>query len=87
VNTILYLLTLSLNKTSTLLLIARLVGVKLHLVFIRVVSAVVLLWTVGSVFAVAFQCGVPRPWESLGGKCFNRVSPPFDPSNSSITMN
>ena len=73
-STILYLLTLSFAKASTLLLIARLVGIKLHSLFIRGVGALVLLWTVVSIFAVAFQCGVPHPWDYFEGKCFNPVN-------------
>lgn len=72
--TILYLLTLSLAKTSTLLLLARLTSVQFHMLLVRSLGAVVLLWTLASVFAVAFQCGLPRPWDYLGGKCFNSVS-------------
>jgi hypothetical protein len=87
VTTILYLLTLSLAKISTLLLIARLTSVKPHMLLIRVVGAVVVLWTVASVFAVAFQCGVHRPWDYLEGKCFNRVSKPTAQPAQLITNN
>ena len=86
--TILYLFTLALTKCSILLLIARLVGIKLHQHLIRGVGALVALWSVAAVFAVAFQCGVPRPWAYISdsGKCFNAVSPALCPSNSSLMV-
>jgi hypothetical protein len=34
----------------------------------------VLAWTLISVIAVAFQCGLPRPWELLTLHCYNSVS-------------
>jgi hypothetical protein len=34
----------------------------------------VLAWTLISVIAVAFQCGLPRPWEILTLHCYNSVS-------------
>ena len=34
----------------------------------------VLAWTLISIVAVAFQCGLPRPWEVLTLHCYNSVS-------------
>jgi len=34
----------------------------------------VLAWTLISVIAVAFQCGLPRPWEVFTLHCYNSVS-------------
>jgi hypothetical protein len=76
-STILYLLTLSLAKASTLITIARLAGHKISLAKVRVTGAVVLLWSVASIFAVAFQCDLPLPWDYLGGRCFDPVSHVF----------
>lgn len=42
-------------------------------------GAFVLAWTVISVVAIAFQCGLPRPWEILTLHCYNRASIPLDP--------
>lgn len=81
-STILYLLTLSLAKVSTLITIARLTGHKISLAKVRFTGAVVLLWSVASIFAVAFQCGLPRPWNYLGGRCFDPVSHVFAIQNS-----
>jgi hypothetical protein len=76
-STILYLLTLSLAKVSTLITIARVTGHKISLAKIRATGAVVLLWSAASIFAVAFQCRLPRPWDYLGGRCFDPVSQVF----------
>lgn len=34
----------------------------------------VLAWTLASLAAVAFQCGLPKPWEVLTLHCYNSVS-------------
>ena len=34
-----------------------------------VLKSVIGIWTVFSVFTIAFQCGVPRPWEFTHDKC------------------
>ena len=35
--------------------------------------AVVVLWAVSSFFALAFQCALPRPWDSADtGRCINQ---------------
>lgn len=31
-------------------------------------------WTLASIAAVAFQCGLPKPWETLTLHCYNIVS-------------
>ena len=43
----------------------------------RVVLAIgifILAWTIASLATVAFQCGLPKPWEVLTLHCFNVVS-------------
>ena len=72
-STILYLFTLFLAKASTLLLIARMARVSIHLLAVRVVSGLVLLWTAASTLAVAFQCQLPHPWDYIRGICFDPV--------------
>lgn len=34
----------------------------------------ILAWTIASLATVAFQCGLPKPWEVLTLHCFNVVS-------------
>jgi hypothetical protein len=57
------------------------------MLLVRSLGAVVLLWTLASVFAVAFQCGVPRPWDYLAGTCFNPVGKPATQPVKLVTNN
>lgn len=34
-----------------------------------VLKGVIAIWALFSFFAIAFQCGVPRPWEFTNAKC------------------
>ena len=34
-----------------------------------ILKLVIGIWTVFSIFAIAFQCGVPRPWEFTHDRC------------------
>ena len=74
--TILYLLTLSFAKASTLVLIFRLVREKAMRLMVYVLGAVTSAWIIASVFAISFQCGLPQPWAYLSGKCFSPVRCP-----------
>jgi hypothetical protein len=35
---------------------------------------VVSAWTMASLVAIAFQCDLPRPWETVRSRCSNAVS-------------
>jgi hypothetical protein len=56
-----------------LVFIARLTLTKVHLLVIRAIGAVVALWSISAIFAVAFQCGLPTPWDYRSSKCFSAV--------------
>lgn len=71
---ILYLLTLAVAKGSVLLFMIRLVVKKEHSIAVKALTVVVTVWTIVSIFFVAFQCSAPRTWDILGGRCFNSVS-------------
>lgn len=43
---------------------------------VYVLGAVTSAWTIASVFAIAFQCGLPQPWAYASGKCFSPVHGP-----------
>ena len=36
----------------------------------------VIAWTLASLAAVAFQCSLPRPWEMMTLRCYNKVRAP-----------
>jgi hypothetical protein len=31
-------------------------------------------WSIASIVGIAFQCQLPRPWETMTLRCFNKVS-------------
>ncbi|KAJ4144376.1 hypothetical protein LMH87_003260 [Akanthomyces muscarius] len=70
-STIMYILALCPAKASMSLLISRVSrqAADKHLLATRVVTAVILVWGVASVFIVAFQCGSTRPWDLTAGHC------------------
>lgn len=37
----------------------------------------IIVWTVCSIFAVSFQCHLPRTWDFIHNSCFDRVRPTF----------
>jgi hypothetical protein len=36
--------------------------------------AVVALWALSGIFALAFQCDLPRPWDFSTGRCINQYA-------------
>ncbi|PYH32213.1 uncharacterized protein BO87DRAFT_460861 [Aspergillus neoniger CBS 115656] len=66
---ILYILALSLAKTSVLLLLNRLAVNKWHKRISFWTSILVGIWTVPVFFTLALQCGVPNPWDFSDGHC------------------
>ena len=73
-SSLLYLYTLALAKTSILVLMSRIIIAKIHIKINRILSAIVLTWTLASIFGAAFQCELPHSWDYLGKKCFHVVS-------------
>ena len=71
---VLYVLNLGLTEISVLLLIHSLTPVKGQKGAVLIVLGFTALWTIGSVFALLFQCHVPRTWQFINSQCINRVS-------------
>ncbi|ORY10111.1 hypothetical protein BCR34DRAFT_470418, partial [Clohesyomyces aquaticus] len=42
-----------------------------HRRLVQGLGALIIAWTIGSLVTVAFQCGLPRPWEMLTLHCYN----------------
>ncbi|KAH7210136.1 hypothetical protein DER44DRAFT_722608 [Fusarium oxysporum] len=40
---------------------------------ILITEGVISLWALGSIVASLFECSLPKPWDYIHGKCFNRV--------------
>ncbi|GCB25368.1 hypothetical protein AAWM_08253 [Aspergillus awamori] len=68
---ILYVLALSLAKISVLLLLNKLSVNRWHKKISFWTSVLVGIWTVPVFFTLAFQCGVPEPWDASNGHCIN----------------
>ncbi|KAI3005131.1 hypothetical protein CBS147346_4459 [Aspergillus niger] len=68
---ILYVLALSLAKISVLLLLNKLSVNRWHKKILFWTSGLVGIWTVPVFFTLAFQCGVPEPWDASNGHCIN----------------
>ncbi|TPR10279.1 Major Facilitator Superfamily protein [Aspergillus niger] len=68
---ILYVLALNLAKISVLLLLNRLAVNRWHKKILFWTSVLVGIWTVPVFFTLAFQCGVPEPWDASNGHCID----------------
>lgn len=71
---LLYILTLTLGKASTLLLLHRLTISPPHKLTVAITAGAILVWTFVALFGAAFQCHLPRPWNVQSGHCFDVVS-------------
>lgn len=74
VSTILFVLAMSASKCSILLYVYRIADYTLHRTGVIVVAVLVLLWTIGTLVGIIFQCEMPKPWEIWTGKCIPLVS-------------
>jgi hypothetical protein len=70
---ILYIFSLFLGKASTLSLLLALSPNKTYRKPMLAVGGVVLVWTIASIFASAFQCSLPHPYLITTSKCFSQV--------------
>ncbi len=71
----LYISAICLAKLSLLVLFYNIVvSHRLHRRTVVCFGVFILIWTLGSLLALAFQCKLPRPWMTPGPQCFNQVS-------------
>lgn len=61
-----------LTKSSTIQTIATLRPHRIILLSCHVLHAVNLLWTIAGIFAFAFKCSLPSPWNSTGQNCIDQ---------------
>ncbi|OJJ04897.1 hypothetical protein ASPVEDRAFT_86275 [Aspergillus versicolor CBS 583.65] len=66
---ILLILVLSLSKLSTILLVWKLTPNNSLRRTCTITAGVILVWTVFSIFAIAFQCQMPKSWLYTPGRC------------------
>jgi hypothetical protein len=69
---ILLIASLAFAKASVTLLIAVINLQRNVSLACYVLLGVVALWAVTGIFALAFQCDLPRPWDSDPGRCINQ---------------
>ncbi|KAJ4377764.1 hypothetical protein N0V83_000594 [Neocucurbitaria cava] len=68
----LYISAICFTKLSLLVLFYNIVVVqRFYRRFVLVFGVVISAWTIASLLAVAFQCELPRPWETMTLRCFN----------------
>ncbi|KAF2469197.1 uncharacterized protein BDR25DRAFT_229535 [Lindgomyces ingoldianus] len=72
--TILFILAMCLSKLVIVAFIRSLSPKAIHHRIDKVLAGMSVLWTIGSVFSIAFACGMPQPWDKLSGKCFSRLN-------------
>ncbi|PQE06245.1 hypothetical protein CJF30_00005174 [Rutstroemia sp. NJR-2017a BBW] len=70
----LYIITLAAAKLSIVLLLRNISPDVTHTRINTILGSLISSWCIGSVFALAFQCNLPRPWNSIDGVCHDRVS-------------
>ena len=71
---LLFITTCCLAKLSLLAFLRSLTRVAIHRKLSIILGTSMVLWAVTSFVSGAFQCDLPRPWDHLRNKCFNRVS-------------
>ncbi|KAH6009766.1 hypothetical protein HBI82_135910 [Parastagonospora nodorum] len=72
-STILFVLVLSISKCSLLMFLHRVANNTLQRVGIMTIGVVVLIWMLGVLTGIIFECEMPRPWEIWTGKCIPMV--------------
>ena len=61
------------SKFSALILLRLLTPVKLQIQLVSGLGATIILWGLTGLLAAAFQCRVPRVWETMSNQCFHTV--------------
>lgn len=74
VSTMLYILAIGFSQISVTVVLLRLSKTTAHRLTVIVLRIVIVSWTVAITVGVAFQCALPRPWDTLAGECIHLVS-------------
>ncbi|MCJ1246644.1 hypothetical protein MMC30_003853 [Trapelia coarctata] len=69
---LLFVLSLMLSKVSILVFLKSLTPVEAHVRYIYGLGALIVVWSVISLLAAAFQCSLPKVWATLSPQCFNQ---------------
>jgi len=74
VSTMMFVLAVSISKSSVLLFLYRLAQSTLRRMSVAIVGALVLVWTIAVLAVMVFQCEMPNPWTIWTGNCVPLVS-------------
>lgn len=61
------------SKVSAGLLVQSLLAEGYSIKAGKALIAVIIVWGVSSILALAFQCSLPHPWDDTAGKCVDQV--------------
>ncbi|KAL8783596.1 MAG: hypothetical protein Q9213_004525 [Squamulea squamosa] len=73
ISNLLFVLNLCLAKLSVLQMLGAITPIKTHIRMVVGVGAFVLVWSLASIFAAAFQCRLPKPWKVTENGCIDRT--------------
>ena len=68
-----FILAIGAGKASVIFFLSRISRMKQHRIVFNIANAVILAWTVASIFALAIQCDSAHPWISIGEDCSGAV--------------
>ncbi|KAJ8067126.1 hypothetical protein OCU04_004501 [Sclerotinia nivalis] len=71
---LLYITSLYFAKMSIVMFIDDFTPITAERMATKILGLVISLWAVSSIFAVAFQCRLPRVWDSIYGDCFDQTA-------------
>ncbi|KIX04901.1 uncharacterized protein Z518_05772 [Rhinocladiella mackenziei CBS 650.93] len=66
---LLFIISLGLSKLSVVFFLLRLTHVKWHRIVFISATGLLTAWTIGSLFAIALQCNLTKPWIMAGERC------------------
>lgn len=69
----LYIASLCFAKLSLIIYLYNIVVQRVQRRVVLGIGIFIAVWSLGSLIAVAFQCGLPKPWEMMTLHCYNSV--------------
>ena len=70
---LLLIICLGVSKISILILLLQISPVTLHRTLAAMLGGFIVIWSIPSLLASAFQCDLPSAWMIVEGRCFDQV--------------
>ncbi len=70
---LLLIISLGISKISILILLLQISPVTLHRTLAAILGGFIVIWSIPSLLASAFQCDLPSAWMIVEGRCFDQV--------------